>query len=162
MSKDTTDTSPAAVEAAWEEFDVSSKPIGESDGIEMFNVEGMGDDAWNIMVIARALVTERDALRDKYTYIGKDGKSVLAKDLEDERDALRLSLAEARNAALDEAAAPFLEEAEHDESGLLYSSLVGIPISNAAELQKSADRAQSNADRILALKTPLQETQNNG
>jgi hypothetical protein len=60
-----------------------------------------------------ALAAERDTLSSevtalrkqaaKYTYIGKDGKSVLAKDLEDERDALRLQLAEARNAALVEA-----------------------------------------------------------
>ena len=46
----------------------------------------------------RALASERDALRDQYTYIGKDGKSVLARDLEDERDKLRQQLAEARNA----------------------------------------------------------------
>ncbi len=68
------DTSAEAIESAWEEFEVSSKPTGESDGYEMFNVEGMGDDAWNIIVITRALAAERDALR--------------------------LSLAEARNAAL--------------------------------------------------------------
>lgn len=37
-----------------------------------------------------ALLAERDALRaaQSYTYIGKDGKPVLARDLEDERDAL--------------------------------------------------------------------------
>lgn len=39
-----------------------------------------------------ALLSERDALRkavDSYSYIGRDGKMVLAKDLEDERDDLR-------------------------------------------------------------------------
>ena len=72
----TTDTSAEAIESAWEEFEISSKPTGESDGYEMFNVEGMGDDAWNIIVITRALAAERDALR--------------------------LQLAEARNAALED------------------------------------------------------------
>lgn len=39
--------------------------------------------------VITALAAERDALRDQYTYIGKDGKAVLAKDLEDERDKWR-------------------------------------------------------------------------
>lgn len=89
------------------------------------------------------LLAERDTLRAErdvlyrqaaeYTYIGKDGKAVLAKDLEDERDALldthtdkadawdvmakknatiatlRKELAGARNAALDEAADIYLD-----------------------------------------------------
>lgn len=44
-----------------------------------------------------ALVAERDALRDAqgYTYIGKNGKPVLARDLEDQRDALQAKLDEA-------------------------------------------------------------------
>ena len=73
------DTSAEAIESAWEEFEISSKPTGEeSGGIEMFNVEGMGEDAWNIMAITRALAAERDALS--------------------------LQLSKARNAALQEAA----------------------------------------------------------
>lgn len=64
-----------------------------------------------------ALAAERDALRDNYTYIGKDGKSVLARDLEDERDALKAELAGARNAALDEAAKVADDEAERMRSG---------------------------------------------
>ncbi|MCA0856124.1 hypothetical protein [Phaeobacter italicus] len=42
---------------------------------------------------------ENEALRkavDSYSYIGRDGKMVLAKDLEDERDALRAQLQAAR------------------------------------------------------------------
>ena len=42
------------------------------------------------------ITAERDALRDNYTYIGKDGKPVLARELEDERDQLKAELAEAR------------------------------------------------------------------
>ncbi|UWR51561.1 hypothetical protein [Phaeobacter inhibens] len=34
---------------------------------------------------------------DSYSYIGRDGKAVLAKDLEDERDALRAQLQAAQN-----------------------------------------------------------------
>lgn len=51
------------------------------------------------------LLSERDALRkavDSYSYIGRDGKMVLAKDLEDERDALRAQLQAARDDALEE------------------------------------------------------------
>lgn len=52
------------------------------------------DDSYFILRAADrldALLFERDALRkavDSYSYIGRDGKMVLAKDLEDERDAL--------------------------------------------------------------------------
>ncbi len=46
-----------------------------------------------------ALADERDALQStqSYTYIGKDGKPVLARDLEDERDDLRAIIAEFRD-----------------------------------------------------------------
>ena len=45
------------------------------------------------------LLAERDKMRDEYTYIGKDGKSVLARDLEAERDTLRAELALIQEAA---------------------------------------------------------------
>lgn len=59
----------------------------------------------------RDLAAERDALlaAQSYTYIGKDGKPVLARDLEDERDALR--------ARLDEAERAFLWIMEQDQVG---------------------------------------------
>lgn len=42
----------------------------------------------------RALLVERDELlaSQGYTYIGKDGKPILARDLEDQRDALEVNL----------------------------------------------------------------------
>ena len=84
---------------------------------------------------------------------GPHGYRDLITALAAERDALRQQLSEARNSALDEAAALFIEEAEHDEGGIQYSADVGIPISNAADLSKSADRARRNAAAITALKT---------
>ena len=120
-----TDTSAEAIESAWEEFEVSSKPTGESDGYEMFNVEGIGDDAWNIIVITRALAAERDALR--------------------------LSLAEARNAALDE------------------MSIIIMPLERQPDVDPSnhGDTAELAvwqnevwwAKHILALKTPTGDTE---
>lgn len=49
-----------------------------------------------------ALLAERDALRaaQSYTYIGKDGKPVLARDLEDERDALEADNQRLRDALI--------------------------------------------------------------
>lgn len=62
-------------------------------------------------------------------------------------------VAAARNEALEEAAALFDEEAAHDWGGVEYSSLVGVPISNADDLRKSVERAERNAERIRALKS---------
>jgi hypothetical protein len=49
------------------------------------------------------LIAERDALRaaQSYTYIGKDGKPILARDLEDERDALRAENQRLRATSID-------------------------------------------------------------
>ena len=49
--------------------------------------------------LIKALAAERDALQSaqSYAYIGKDGKTVLARDLEDERDDLRAIIAEFRD-----------------------------------------------------------------
>jgi hypothetical protein len=78
--------------------------LDESDGPDM--VECVRIDGY------RALLAERDALRaaQSYTYIGKDGKPILARDLEDERDAL-----EAENQRLREAAKPF-DDAARDRA----------------------------------------------
>ncbi|QDP65837.1 MAG: hypothetical protein Unbinned7865contig1001_36 [Prokaryotic dsDNA virus sp.] len=73
-------------------------------------------------------------------------------------DAARNALAEARDSALEEAAAIFEEEAKHDWGGIQYSQDVGIPISNYDQLVKSATRAEQNAAYIRALKTQTQET----
>jgi|26BtaG_2_1085354.scaffolds.fasta_scaffold10234_3 hypothetical protein len=66
---------------------------------------------------------ENDALRkafDSYSYIGRDGKSVLAKDLEDERDALRAQLQTARDEALEEAANLMRTAAENCRKEFVY------------------------------------------
>ncbi|MCA9368546.1 hypothetical protein KC887_09955 [Candidatus Kaiserbacteria bacterium] len=58
----------------------------------------------------------------------------------------------ARVAAAYEAAARWHNEnSEHDQHGLDYSALVGIPISNAAELASSVKMHTYSADHIRAL-----------
>jgi hypothetical protein len=48
--------------------------------------------------LALALLAERDALHDAqpYRYIGRDGRAVLARDIEDQRDALQAEVARLR------------------------------------------------------------------
>ena len=125
------DTSAEAIESAWEEFEVSSKPTGESDGYEMFNVEGMGDDAWNIIVITRALAAERDALR--------------------------LSLAEARNEALDEASMVCTGD-EDRPSPVSAAKLRRMSVQDQFAYEQRR-LAWADADEIHALKTPTGDTE---
>lgn len=56
-----------------------------------------------------------------------------------------------REAALREAAAYHQEIINHDQGGLDYSALVGIPIWNAEELRKSVALHERYRDDILAL-----------
>lgn len=58
----------------------------------------LSSDIAALIAHTKALEAEVAALRagQTYRYIGKDGKTVLARDLEDERDELRAQLAEAR------------------------------------------------------------------
>lgn len=93
----------------------------------------------------------------------RDGMSFIAEHICPDEDwqaymALRTQLAEARDSALEEAAAIFDEEAKHDWGGIQYSQDVGIPISNHDQLVKSATRAEQNAAYIRSLKTQTQET----
>ena len=65
---------------------------------------------------------------------------------------LRADVADAAVAAAYEAAARWHNEnSEHDQHGLDYSALVGIPISNAAELASSVKMHTYSADHIRAL-----------
>jgi hypothetical protein len=58
-----TDTTKEAVEAAWEEYEISAKPCGSDGGIEFFSVDSMMDEAYNLYTIAKSLAADRDALR---------------------------------------------------------------------------------------------------
>ena len=70
---------------------------------------------------------------------------------------LRADVADAAVAAAYEAAARWHNEnSEHDQHGLDYSALVGIPISNAAELASSVKMHTYSADHIRALATDTQ------
>lgn len=69
-------------------------------------------------------------------------------------DLIQQARAEAYAEALEAAALMFIEERDYDWSGIQYAQDVGIPISNADDLQKSADRADKNARDILALPNP--------
>ena len=69
-----------------------------------------------------------------------------------ESEYTRSDIADARVAAAYEAAARWHNEnSEHDQHGLDYSALVGIPISNAAELASSVEMHTYSADHIRAL-----------
>ena len=55
---------------------------------------------------------------------------------------------------LEDAASRFDEIAQHDQGGIDYSDLVGIPISNREQLVKSVKDAEMDAKYIRALPTP--------
>lgn len=77
--------------------------------------------------------------------------AILARPAPTGSDALAAALAQARREALEEAAALHDEAAEHDAHGLEYSSLVGIPISNAEEVRASVKWHECYAAAIRAL-----------
>jgi len=58
-----TDTSTDAVDAAWEEYEVSAKPCWNDGETEFYSIESMMDEAHNLYTIAKALAAERDDLR---------------------------------------------------------------------------------------------------
>ena len=64
----------------------------------------------------------------------------------------RADLSDALVRAALEAAAEYHDEIyEHDMSGIEYSMLVGIPISNHADLEQSCKRAELDAKAIRAI-----------
>jgi len=58
-----TDTSADAVEASWEEYEVSAKPCWNDGDTEFYSIDSMMDEAHNLYTIAKALAAERDDLR---------------------------------------------------------------------------------------------------
>ena len=63
------------------------------------DIDALADERDALQSQVELLRKERDALQStqSYTYIGKGGKPVLARDLEDERDDLRAIIAEFRD-----------------------------------------------------------------
>ena len=71
---------------------------------------------------------------------------------EDDIEYTRADLSDALVRAALEAAAEYHDEIyEHDMSGIEYSMLVGIPISNRADLEQSCKRAELDAKAIRAI-----------
>ena len=60
---DKIDTSAAAVADAWDEFEISAKPLSCNGDTEFFDVQEMCDRAFDLHQINKALAAERDALR---------------------------------------------------------------------------------------------------
>ena len=69
-------------------------------------------------------------------------------------DAAQAAITRAYQRGLDAAASYHDEIALHDQSGIEYSLLVGIPISNRADLERSVTRAEMDAKIIRALTPP--------
>lgn len=85
-------TDPAVIECSG---------CGARSGVPDDQTKAEATAKWNRRALVPALIAERDDLRalvaelqsgQTYRYIGKDGKSVLARTLEDERDDLRAKL----------------------------------------------------------------------
>ena len=126
--------------------------------VERYAVEYKGGLSWGIQQ------------NPEGPYVGYEDYAALSDrivELETERDSLRECVhldmdliqetrAEAYAEALEAAALMFIEERDHDWSGIQYAQDVGIPISNADDLQKSADRADKNARWIRALPNPYE------
>ena len=72
----------------------------------------------------------------------------------DRIEELEAKLTTARNDTLQEVADWHIEVAKHDQEGLDYSSLVGIPISNWAELVSSVQVHEWCAREMLNLAAP--------
>ena len=109
----------------------------------------------------RSLAAERDALTVEVKRLKAGGcardqsitqfcAEVSERDAEIEK--LRAALKTARRDALEEAARWHDEQRKSNERGLEYSSLVGIPVSNAADLRSSAKTHEWCAAAIRALK----------
>lgn len=81
---------------------------------------------YDCAVALRCLHEERDHLiaAQSYTYIGKDGKPVLARDLEDERDALRARLDEVKRVIGIVYTGLEFMAADDDDAGQMASRLV--------------------------------------
>jgi len=79
-------------------------------------------------------------------------KKMALEDAQEEIEKLRAALKKARRDALEEAARWHDEQRKSNERGLEYSSLVGIPVSNAADLRSSAKTHEWCASTIRALK----------
>ncbi|MBO9441411.1 hypothetical protein J7363_04855 [Phaeobacter italicus] len=109
----------------------------------LMNYQQADEDGVMVLVSRQAIhecKAERDALRkavDSYSYIGRDGKMVLAKDLEDERDALRAQLQAARDEALEEAAEQAIsnagswEDAEGDAAVVISNQIRALKSTSA-------------------------------
>ena len=101
----------------------------------------------------KARAEAAEAERDKFHQLWKDacvrsGKNSLR------ADAAEAALPAVYRLALGDAAERFDEIAQHDQGGIDYSDLVGIPISNREQLVKSVQDAERDAKAIRALPTP--------
>lgn len=111
---------------------------------------------WKAFRASKAYI--REDLSDtssSYTYVGKDGKPVLARDLENERDELRAQLSQARNAALEQAAKWLEAQAPLTEHQI--NRMTAIEQIDCIHAVTRSNNCRKDAAAIRALKSPEQE-----